>query len=179
MVLLFGFLPAGWMLARSNPEDCGLLGDEVDRAQAGNATGMPLSAALLTPAFWVFALATSLYGLAVSGFGLFNEAILRELGFDARTYHALLAEWPGGIAESAACWLGRMEMVAPEVDGDRAGTLRDFADLVTSGCRTDRAVGNAILMGAAGGMITVVFFAVWPEYFGRATWVESRVPPKC
>jgi MFS family permease len=26
---------------------------------------------------------------------------------------------------------------------------------------------NAVLMGAAGGMITVVFFAIWPQVFGR------------
>ncbi len=53
--------------------------------------GMSLGAALRTQAFWVFAGATSLFGLVSSGLGLFNEAVLAERGFDQATYHTFLA----------------------------------------------------------------------------------------
>ena len=52
---------------------------------------MTLAAALRTPAFWVFAGATSLFGLVSSGLGLFNEAVLAERGFNQETYHTFLA----------------------------------------------------------------------------------------
>ena len=56
-----------------------------------SVSGLTLSGALRTPAFWVFAGATSLFGLVSSGLGLFNEAILAERGFDQQTYHTFLA----------------------------------------------------------------------------------------
>src|SRR5438874_1082057 len=43
-------------------------------------------AALRTPAFWVFALATSFYGLVSSALTLFNESLLAERGFDRDVY---------------------------------------------------------------------------------------------
>ena len=47
--------------------------------------------ALASPAFWIFALASSLYGLVASGVGLFNESILAERGFEPEVYHNALA----------------------------------------------------------------------------------------
>ena len=49
-------------------------------AWADPATGQTLREALAEPAFWLFALATSVYGLVSSGASLFNEDILKELG---------------------------------------------------------------------------------------------------
>jgi MFS family permease len=47
--------------------------------------GLSLAAALRTPAFWVFAGATSLFGLVSSGLGLFNEAVLAARGVNQQT----------------------------------------------------------------------------------------------
>ena len=55
-------------------------------ADGARGEGLPLAAALRTPAFWVFGGATSLFGLVSSGLGLFNEAVLAERGFDQQTY---------------------------------------------------------------------------------------------
>src|SRR5579872_4223711 len=49
--------------------------------------GKDLSEALRTPAFWTFGGAVALYGLVVSGFGLFNESVFAEHGFSQETYH--------------------------------------------------------------------------------------------
>ena len=45
--------------------------------------GWTLARRCASPAFWVFALASSAYGLVASGIGLFNESILAERGFHA------------------------------------------------------------------------------------------------
>jgi hypothetical protein len=56
-----------------------------------------LAKALRLPAFWVFGLATSVYGLVASGIGLFNESILAERGFAPEIYYrALAVHGPGG-----------------------------------------------------------------------------------
>ena len=65
-------------------------GAAADRSGQGTE-GMSLTAALRTPAFWVFGGATSLFGLVSSGLGLFNEAVLAERGFDQQTYVRFLA----------------------------------------------------------------------------------------
>ena len=46
--------------------------------------------ALCTPAFWIFAIGTALYGLVASGIGLFNESILAERGFGPTVYYQAL-----------------------------------------------------------------------------------------
>ncbi len=169
LVLLFGFAPLAAWLARSTPESCGLAGDPIESSDDCQTTGMSLAAALRTPAFWVFALATSLFGLAVSGIGLFNEAILGELGFDARTYHMVLAGTAlvGLVSQLVSGWIGWRWSLR----GLMAVALLLYAtSLVWLPNVTSLAMlwGNAVLMGAAGGMITVVFFAIWPAIFGRA-----------
>jgi MFS family permease len=93
--------PVAWLYGRSAPEE---IGEEMD----GGATSGPgiatrvtplgrmaqsatLGEALRSPAFWVFAAASSMYGLVASGIGLFNEAILAERGFAPDVYHTALA----------------------------------------------------------------------------------------
>jgi MFS family permease len=133
-----------------------------------NATGMTLSESLRTPAFWVFALATSIYGLVYSGIGLFNQSIVEQLGFKAEDYHKslMIATLAGLAMQLVGGWLGwkwslrGLMMLAMGLYG---------ASLLWLPSVTGRSelFSNAVLMGAAGGMVTVVFFAIWPELFGR------------
>jgi MFS family permease len=167
LALLGACLPLAWLLVRDAPERCGAA-PAASGAPGGELEGMALAAALRTPAFWVFALATSVYGLAVSGIGLFNESILRELGFDAKTYHMTLVVTAlvGLIAQFVGGWLGgrwglrRLTALAMALYAVSLFWLPHVAD-------RGQLYGNATLMGAAGGMMTVVFFAVWPQLFGR------------
>lgn len=167
LALLLGFAPLAWLLVRSTPESLGVAAD-ADEEPAAASTGLTLGEALRTPSFWVFAVATSIFGLVVSGIGLFNESILRELGFDAQTYHttliittlvALATQLVGG-------WLGwkwSLRGLMALAMGLYAASLVWLPSV--SG--RSELFANAVLMGAAGGMITVVFFAIWPELFGR------------
>ena len=131
--------------------------------------GLTLAQALRTPAFWVFGGATSLFGLVSSGLGLFNQAVLAERGFDQQTYVRFLAGTSIiALAGQLACgWLTlrwsmqRLLGIAMFLYAVAIGAL----PLLTT--ETQLWI-FAALIGLAGGMITVMFFAVWRRAFGAA-----------
>ena len=63
--------------------------------------------AVSSPAFWVFALSSSVFGLVYSGISLFNHSILEQRGFNATTYHVVLviSTMLGLVANFAGGWL--------------------------------------------------------------------------
>jgi MFS family permease len=171
LVLVAVVAPLCWLLARSSPEECGLEVDGGRRASAetGALEGATLGEALRTPAFWVFALSASVYGLAASGIALFNEAILAERGFSPATYYrslvvtalvALLGNFGGG-ALAARGAMRRLLAAALLLLTASLATL----PLVT---REAHVVGYAMVMGLAGGFVMVVFFTFWGRAYGRA-----------
>jgi MFS family permease len=131
--------------------------------------GMSLAAALRTPAFWVFGGATSMFGLVSSGLGLFNEAVLAERGFDQQTYVRFLAATSIiALAGQMACgWLTlhwsmqRLLGLAMFIDAAALAALPLLTTL-------SQLWIFAALIGLSGGMITVLFFAVWRRAFGPA-----------
>ncbi|HEY1599005.1 MAG TPA: MFS transporter, partial [Pirellulales bacterium] len=167
-IALAVFLPMAWLLVRSTPESCGLLPDAGPGDESASLSGLYLHEALRTPAFWVFALATAVYGLVVSGVGLFNEAILAELGFDQKTYYQTLglSTLVGLASQLLSGWIGwkwSLPRLMSLAMGLYAASLLWLPHVTT----LTQLWGNAFLMGAAGGMITVVFFAIWADAFGR------------
>jgi sugar phosphate permease len=103
LMILLGLAPLAWLLVRRTPEACGLSLDgerAIENNTANDTNGHTLLQALSTPAFWIFGLASSVYGLAASGIGLFNESILAERGFDASTYHNSL------VITALTAWVG-------------------------------------------------------------------------
>jgi cyanate permease len=131
--------------------------------------GLTLAKSLKTPAFWVFAGATSLFGLVSSGLGLFNQAVLAERGFDQQTYVQFLAGTSiiALVGQLGCGWLTlrwsmqRLLGIAMFLYAVAIGALpvlRTHAELWFF----------AALIGLSGGMITVMFFAVWRRAFGAA-----------
>lgn len=161
--------PVGWILVRRGPEFIGL---QMERGGAvtetGNEQNFSWREALRTPAFWVFALASSTYNLVASGIGLFNESILAERGFAPGIYHrslviialtSLLGNLLGGwLAEK---WSGQRLMAITM--GMLAAALLSLPWL--------RVVWQvdifAMVMGVAGGFVIVIFFSFWARTFGR------------
>jgi MFS family permease len=169
--LLLGLAPLGWLLVRHTPETSGLALDGEtgsDEKPNESITGFSLWQALRTPAFWVFALSSSVYGLIASGIALFNESILAERGFDAAMYHrtlvitaltALAGNFLGGwMAEK---WtMNRLMALAMAL---LAGSLVALPHV-----RTElHVVAYAVVMGIAGGFVIVLFFSFWSRAFGR------------
>lgn len=125
-------------------------------------TGMPLGAARRTPLFWVFAGATAL-------FGLFNEAVLAERGFDQKTFHTFLAVTTlfALVGQMLCGWL-TLRRSMPRL-------LAVAMFLYAAGLAALpllRTLGQlwifAAVFGIAAGFITAIFFAVWGQAFGRA-----------
>jgi len=176
---LLGILaPVSAAVVRRGPEACGLVpdGDSLAPARTDGAhaegpratTGYVWTAALRTPAFWVFAVGTALYGLVASGIGLFNESILAQRGFSARTYYqtlvvtaltALAGNFLGGWL-AARVPLARLMAVSLFV---LAGGLVALPHLSTQW----HVMIWATAMGLGGGLVMVLFFSVWPRAFGR------------
>ena len=171
MFLLLIVAPVAWLFGRSTPES---IGEHIDgepatvNAEASvHRDSWSLGQALRTPAFWVFAIASSLYGLVASGIGLFNEAILAERGFLPDVYHRALAVTAiTGLAGNfiAGAWAERRSLravlvVAMIVLG---GALASLPHVTT----TAHVMTQAVAMGIAGGFVMVVFFSFWGLAYG-------------
>jgi len=150
-------------------EGAGGPASESDPKAAGADGGLSLGDALKTPAFWVFGGATSLFGLVSSGLGLFNQAVLAERGFDQQTYVRFLAATSIiALAGQLGCgWLTlrwpmqRLLGIAMLLYALAIGALPVLTTM-------PQLWFFAVLIGLAGGMITVMFFAVWRRAFGAA-----------
>ena len=162
---LAGLAALSWLLVRHQPES------SVTPANAGAesiADGFELREALRTPAFWMFAGATSLFGLVSSGLSLFNQAILAERGFDAATYYnTLILTTFVGLGGQVLCGA-----LAQRWSYQRVLSLALCIYAVALlGLTRVATLGElrlcASLLGLAGGMITVIFFAIWARAFGR------------
>ena len=172
VALIVVLAPISWLLVRSTPESIGeeMDGDRLDDRPIATATrDWTLAEALASPAFWIFALASSLYGLVASGVGLFNESILAERGFTPDVYHNALAITAiTGLAGNfvAGAWAERgsvrsVLVVAMMVLGAALAALPH----VTTNAHV---VMQAVAMGVAGGFVMVVFFSFWGRAYGHA-----------
>ncbi len=172
--LLLGVAPLAWLLVRRTPESIGLVADGADardlpltRTEANG--GSTLRQALLTPAFWAFAVSAAVFNLIFSGVTTFAEAIVRERGFyDDRTFMTAGAVIAGAglVANFVGGWLARR---VPHGKLMAAGMLVVTAALLVLPLGQSRGalMTYAALMGAAGGVVTVVFFGCWAKAFGR------------
>ena len=165
------FAPLAWLFVRSLPED---IGEEVDGAAPDTAgdmsrEGATLREALASPAFWVFAIASALYGLVASGIGLFNESILAERGFAPGVYHQALAVTAmtalagnflsGALANRAS--LRTLLLIALVMLSAGLAALPHVTTFT-------HVMAQAVAMGLAGGFVMVVFFAFWGRAYGQA-----------
>lgn len=166
-----------WMLVRSTPESLRNVpvrpkATNVDEQAALAAPTEPshtLRQALATPAFWVLAVSCSSFNLMFSAVALFSEAIIRERGlYTPAIFRAAMGTLAaaGLVGNGAAAWLlKRMSLGRLLAIGMVAVTC---SILILPVATTELAVlAYASLLGVAGGVVTVVFFACWPRLFGR------------
>ena len=135
----------------------------------GGAYGLTLGAALLTPNFWVFGLATSFYGMVAAGTSLFNQSLLKERGFDRDVFLTITTVTPliGLAANLLAGWLAtriRLGVLLAAALLVQAGALAAFPSVSTLA----EVYAYAAAMGIAGGVLSVTFFAVWRQAYGPA-----------
>ena len=177
LALIAGLAPLSWLTVRSTPEECGLRVDgdvespkvPLDARSDPSFDDATLAAAVRTPSFWVFGLASATYGLVASGIALFNESILGELGFEADVYYrslafTALAALIGNFAAGALAARGSLRRLLLAAMVLLAGGLAALPHV-----RIELHVWLwAIAMGIAGGFVMVVFFSFWGRAYGRA-----------
>ena len=135
----------------------------------GLTPDVSLGNALRTPAFWVFALGTALYGLVASGIGLFNESILAERGFGAAVYYQTLAvtAMTGLAGNFLAGWLAARASIGRLLAASMFILAVGLAVLPHVSTQA-QVMTWAAAMGIGGGIVMVLFFSVWPRIFGRS-----------
>ena len=171
LTLLFGLGPLILLLVRSVPpsrnlEEFDPESDERDRVSRQDAT---LLEALASPAFWVYSVASSMFGLTWSAIMLFYQLILAERGFGSDTYRFAMTIFVAvGMASNLlggwACrhWpMGRLLGMGMIL---LAASLGVFP-LVRA--EWEVVVFTAVF-GASGGLITVIYFSFYGKAFGRS-----------
>ncbi len=155
-------VPLAWIFVRDTPQK-----DDLER-EPFKATGLTVWEALRTPAFWIFALSSSIFGLVYSGISLFNESILAQRGFDASVYHTVLvvSTMLGLLANFAGGWLASKWSIQRVAGVGMAVLAMSLFALPLVKTYT-HVMLYGIAMGVAGGVVTVVFFSVWGQIFGR------------
>ncbi len=157
------------LFVRRDPEAVGLDTEVIkDDESQEPVIGFTLVQALMTPAFYVFAIGSALYNLVIAGVMLFNQSILGELGFDETVFQYAMAAFmaTGLLGNFTAGWaarrwsLGRLMTVAMLAVGVY---LLAFPQLKTPG----QALIHAGLLGFSGGVVSVIFFTAWADIFGR------------
>jgi MFS family permease len=161
-------VPLALVIVRNGPEEIGLRLDGVVPERTDDQPDLTFNDALRSPAFWIFALGSSLFGLVYSGIALFNESILEQRGFDAGTYHTslVISTLVGLCANFGGGWLASRWSIQ-KVMGCGMAVLA-LSLLMLPFVRTfTHVAAYATAMGVAGGVVTVVFFSVWGQVFGR------------
>jgi MFS family permease len=144
-------------------------GGDFRRDPCNDGAGLTLYQALQTPAFWVFASGTSLYGLIVAGLSLFNQSILAERGFDRGVFLTITMLSPvvGLAANLGTGWLAERVPQGRLLAG--AMWLLMTALLAFPFVHSlSQVYLYAVALGIAGGMVTVIFFGIWGQAFGTA-----------
>src|SRR5579883_1351176 len=134
-------------------------------------TSRTLGQALRSPAFWTFAVAVSFYGMVAAGTSLFNENILSTL-FPEDTKRIFVnvtrLAIPVGLASNLlGGWLMTRCSLSRILAGAMMALTVALAAFPSLGAEWQVYLYAAVL-AAAGGFITVCFFAVWRAAFGPA-----------
>lgn len=165
-------VPLTLLLVRNTPESCGVEPDApiVTSVEAGTRhRDYTVFEAIRTPAFWVFVLGTSAFNLVFSAMTLLNESVMKENGFSQKDSVVVMAYLTGIglIANFVAGALARR---------DRLGWLLGLGLAAMAGClawfpsihQHGQLWMYSAVFGFVGGLVTVVHFIAWGNFFGRS-----------
>lgn len=168
-VALFGLALFGTVFARSSPESYGVPPDE-PADELGGGPRFTLFDALRTPAFWAVTLGSACFNGIFSALTLSGESLLTERGLDAAELHTkvmgamMLAGLPANLLTG---WLARSVPLGRLLAAGLMLLLVALA-LMAKATSAGEVMSYGLFLGASGGVITVVFFAAYGRYFGRA-----------
>lgn len=159
---LIALSAASFFLARNPPSFAGR-----STAPDDPPAGCTLRQALATPAFWVFGLTISIWGMIYAGVALFNVDIFKERGFDAKLYVNVLA-LVTIVALAANLFFGWLVNYVGLNRLLAACLLATAASLWGLPLATQpwHAYLYGIGLGIASGAVALLFFATWGKLYG-------------
>jgi MFS family permease len=109
-----------------------------------------------------------MFGLVYSGISLFNQSILEQRGFNASVYHAVLviSTLLGLAANFGGGWLASRWPIQ-RLMGLGMGVLSGALVALPLVRTYTHVIFYGAAMGISGGVVTVVFFSVWAQVYGR------------
>ena len=157
-----------WFIVRNGPEDRSREFGHEEAAGDSRLADLTLDDALRSNAFWLFAISSSMFGLVYSGISLFNQSILEQRGFDATVFHQVLvvSTMLGLVANFAGGWLA-MRWPIQRLMGIGMAVLSVALLALPHVATRTHVMLYGVAMGVAGGVVTVVFFSVWGQVYGR------------
>lgn len=171
---LVGLAPIAYLLTREPPVDQPLsdleksAGLSLPDSESDHLEDLSLKAALGSPAFWTFSLASCLFGFIWSAITLYNEFILDSRGFGQFEFYCVMGVITvvGLAANLVGGWLaGRWPL------GRLLGTGMGMLGLSLLAFpwvqNMSQLMLYAVAMGSASGLITVVHFTFYRQAFGR------------
>lgn len=128
-----------------------------------------LGQALRSPCYWVFAVSMFVFALTSSGIALYLQPILEDRGLAERVFQIcqVIGLVTGLLGNLIGGWIGRQWSLAWVLAAAMfllAVSLAALPALQTAW----QAYLQAGVAGFAGGLVTVLFFSVWPHAFGPA-----------
>ena len=166
---MLAFAPVAWLIVRNGPEDRRVPPEGEEAKGPSMEADLTLRQALGSAAFWLFALSSAMFGLVYSGISLFNQSILEQRGFDASTYHTVLviSTMLGLMANFGGGWLASRWPIQ-RLMGLGMAVLSAALIALPMVRSYSHVVAYGAAMGISGGVVTVVFFSVWGQVYGRA-----------
>jgi len=130
--------------------------------------GSTLAEALATPAFWVFSLTISLWGMIYAGVALFNVDIFKERGFDEKLYFNVLSlvTVVALISKLFFGWLVNYVSLSRLLSACLLMTSVALIGLPWAS-QTWHAYAYGVCLGIASGAVALLFFATWGKLFGQ------------
>lgn len=132
-------------------------------------SGVAFAGAMKTFIFWLFAAGLSAFAFVSSGLGLFNESVLAERGFGRKSFEGFLifTTLAALVGQLLCGWLGRRRPSKYLLAAALALYGGGLAGLPVLTNQRQLWMAAAAI-GIAAGMMTVLFFSVWGEFFGQA-----------
>src|SRR5262249_588035 len=133
-----------------------------------DAAGSTFWQALATPAFWLFSLTISIWGMIYAGVALFNVDIFKERGFDEKLYFNVLS-LVTIVALGSKLFFGWLLNYFRLTHLLLVCLLATAASLCGLPFATEEwhAYLYGVGLGIASGAVALLFFAAWGTLYGR------------
>ncbi|MES2598413.1 MAG: MFS transporter [Verrucomicrobiota bacterium] len=141
---------------------------DANTTDAGTDQDLDLARCFRVPVFWIYVAGIAAFTAVYTGVSLFNQALLMERGFDEKAFVTFQSiSFPVGLLGQILCgvgarWISMRLWLAVGLMA-QAASMATYSSLGSQ----DSLWALMALSGFSGGVITVAFFSIWGDTFGK------------